>query len=150
VPTSTLDPVLNKANRTVLVVDDNEAATLATRKYLATLGYKVVYASSGFEAIESAPKVRPDIIIMDIQMPGMDGLEAIKRLKQLKSVSNVPIIAVTGLAMQRDESRCLKAGADYYLSKPYSIFVLRDAIDSLLVKKAQTNSKPTVDQQVQA
>jgi len=150
IPNPSLNASGSKKTFTVLLVDDNETATLATRKYLSNQGFNVVYSRSGFEAIEIAPRIRPDIIIMDIQMPGMDGLEAIGHIKKDTSIADIPIIAVTGLVMRGDEKQCLEAGADQYISKPYSIFVLKNTIDVLLTEKIKADSKAAVDQPIQA
>jgi CheY-like chemotaxis protein len=90
----------------------------------------VTVARNGREAIVSAQEERPDIILMDIQMPGMDGLEAIRRLRAEPGMGQVPILAVTALAMPGDRERCLAAGADGYLAKPVSFRTLVATIET--------------------
>ena len=119
-------------NTTVLLAEDNEYAALATTKYLESLGHQVVLVTNGLAAVEAVQQSKPDIILMDVQMPVMDGLEAIERIRALPDCGAVPIIALTGLAMPEDASRCLSAGANKYLSKPYRMGVLVDSLRELL------------------
>jgi len=107
----------------ILLAEDNEESINTIQDYLLAKGYRVVVARDGAEAIERAREERPELIVMDIQMPGMDGLEATWRLRAdaAQSVATVPIIALTALAMPGDRERCLAAGANEYLSKPVSL-----------------------------
>jgi len=74
----------------------------------------------------------PDLILMDIQMPGMDGLEAMRQMRQIDALANVPIIALTALAMAGDRDRCLEAGANEYFSKPIQLKALNQMIQTFL------------------
>lgn len=103
---------------TVLLADDNEANVETLKLYLHNHGYNLVVASDGEEAVEKAQSTSPDLILMDIQMPNVDGLEAIRRIRTIPSLRDVPIFAVTALAMQNDYIRCKDAGATEYFSKP--------------------------------
>ena len=105
----------------VLLAEDNEANITMISDYLATRGYQVVVARNGAEAIARAREARPAIVLMDIQMPGMDGLEATRRIRSIDELVDLPIIALTALAMPGDRERCLAAGANDYLSKPVSL-----------------------------
>jgi PAS domain S-box-containing protein len=114
----------------VLLVEDNEANTVVVTDYLGSKGYRLKLARDGSEAIEQVRTERPDVVLMDIQMPGMDGLEAIRRIRadEEREVAETPIIAVSALAMADDCDRCLEAGADAYLSKP---LVLRQLVQEI-------------------
>jgi len=101
---------------------------LTIGEYLESHGYEILVAHAGLEAIESAQINNPDVILMDIQMPVMDGIEAIKRIRLEKSAQEVPIIAVTALAMAGDRERCLKAGANEYMTKPFRLDGLTEVI----------------------
>jgi PAS domain S-box-containing protein len=114
----------------ILLTDDNEATIDATSDYLRAKGYEVIVARNGSEAIVRTQEGRPDIILMDIQMPGMDGLEAIRRLRIEPGMGQVPIFAVTALAMPGDRERCMAAGADEYLVKPVSYRTLVATIET--------------------
>jgi CheY-like chemotaxis protein len=116
----------------ILLVEDNPANMLVTNDFLENHGYQVVTASNGFDAIETAQMHQPDLILMDIQMPGMNGFEAIKRLREKPQFDSVSIIALTALVMPGDRERCLEAGANEYLAKPVSLKELLQTVQSLL------------------
>ena len=108
------------------------ANNLTIDDYLNDHGYEIVSAHDGLEAIEKAEEIKPDIILMDIQMPTMNGLDAIHRLRQNPLFRSTPIIALTALAMPGDRERCLQAGANEYLSKPVSLKRLLKTIGDLI------------------
>lgn len=117
----------------ILIAEDNEANIMTLSSYLLAKGYRIVLAKNGEEAIAIALSARPDLILMDVQMPLMDGLEAIRRIRQITSLANVPIIALTALAMATDQDRCLAAGANEYLPKPIKLKELVAMIKKILV-----------------
>jgi PAS domain S-box-containing protein len=120
---------------TVLVAEDDEISLILIRDYLSALGYRVVAARDGGEAVALAREILPDAILMDIQMPVLDGLEAIRQLRALDPprLAQTPMIALTALAMPGDRERCLSAGASAYFSKPLNLNELarelRDILD---------------------
>jgi len=116
----------------ILIAEDNDSVARATAGYLRFSNFRVHRVNNGDAAIEAVHKHSPDIVLMDIRMPGMDGLEAISRLRANQSVATIPIIALTGLAMEGDSTRCIAAGANHYLSKPYSMQTLVDLIEQCL------------------
>ena len=122
----------------VLLAEDNESNLSVMADYLQSKDYTVVMAEDGRQAVERAKAERPDIIIMDVQMPGMDGLEAIHRIRAEADLVAVPIIAITGLAMPGDDVLCLEAGANDYLAKPVSLKVMLSTMQALL-KPATAN-----------
>lgn len=119
----------------ILLAEDNEANITVYSDYLTSNNYRVTVARHGSEAITLTQQTQPDLILMDIQMPGMDGLEAIEHLRSSKDrrISVTPIIALTALAMPGDRERCLSAGANEYLSKPVRLQDLIRAINAQLV-----------------
>ncbi|MEW5986077.1 MAG: response regulator, partial [Chloroflexota bacterium] len=119
-----------------LLAEDNEFNIQTISDYLLAKGFHVTVARNGSEAIERASDLRPDLILMDIQMPGMDGLEATRRLRADSALNTIPIIALTALAMPGDRERCLAAGANDYLSKPLTLSTLQTTIEGYL------NGKP--------
>ena len=119
-------------HRVVLLAEDNLANILTIGDYLEGHGYEVVVAHDGLEAMEKAEALQPDIILMDIQMPGMDGLDATRHLRANPRFASTPIIALTALAMPGDRESCLLAGANEYMSKPVSLKMLRQEVASLL------------------
>ena len=118
----------------VLVTDDSEMILDLVSDYLQGQGCRVLTAHSGGELLERADTDRPQVFLVDIQMPGIDGLEAIRRLRLHADpvVAAAPIIAITALVMPGDRQRCLEAGADEYLTKPLSLPGLVESIRRLL------------------
>jgi PAS domain S-box-containing protein len=116
----------------ILLAEDNEANVIIVTEFLESMEYRVIVCRNGQEAIDQTIESRPNLILMDIQMPDVDGLEAIRVIRSTTAVSQVPIIALTALAMPGDRERCLKAGANDYLSKPVSLRNLVQTIEALL------------------
>ncbi|NTV62745.1 MAG: PAS domain S-box protein [Oscillochloris sp.] len=116
----------------VLLAEDNDANIRAISDYLNARGYQLAVARSGYEALACAGELHPDLILMDIQMPGMDGIEAIRRLRAMDAHAATPIIALTALAMPGDKNRCLAVGATAYMTKPISLRDLEAQIAQLL------------------
>lgn len=118
----------------LLLAEDNPDNIEAIADYLEAKGYRLLYATNGKEAIDQTLAHQPDVILMDIQMPDMDGIEAIGHIRQQPNLSQIPIIALTALAMPGDRERCLAAGANDYLSKPVRLRQLDATIKALLGK----------------
>ena len=116
----------------ILLVEDNEANISTLSNYLTAKGYRILLARNGQEAVTLTEFEKPDLILMDIQMPGMDGLEAITIIRQELQLTEIPIIALTALAMAGDRERCLAAGATDYLSKPIKLKRLVSTIQQQL------------------
>ena len=117
---------------TVLLAEDNDMNVVAIKDYLEAKGFRVRVARDGVEALEALATERPDIVLMDIQMPRMDGLEAMAKIRADDALADLPIIALTALAMSGDEDRIREAGADHYVSKPVNMKELVATMDSLL------------------
>ncbi len=116
----------------VLLAEDNERSIGLFTDYLEMQGYRSVVARNGLEAVRRAKEETPDIILMDIQMPEMDGLEAMRHLRAERAFANVPIVAMTALAMPGDRERCFTAGANEYLIKPINLQFMVNTIQQLL------------------
>jgi CheY-like chemotaxis protein len=116
-------------------VEDNTLNINTISSYLAAKGYRPIVATDGQTAIELTQKYYPDLILMDIQMPGMDGIEAISRIRAQPKLVNIPIVALTALAMDGDRDKCLQAGANDYLTKPVKLKQLNTTIQQFLVAK---------------
>jgi signal transduction histidine kinase/ActR/RegA family two-component response regulator len=117
---------------TILLIEDTKEVVMLLRDYLELAGYKVITAEDGIEGIIQARLTKPDLILMDLQMPRMDGLEATKKLRSELEFKDTPIIALTALAMQGDRERCLAAGMDEYISKPVNLKALVKIIQGFL------------------
>jgi two-component system cell cycle response regulator DivK len=107
-------------NRCILVVEDQEDNRQIVRDLLTTTDYEVMEAENGEEALAAVAKQRPDLILMDIQLPVMDGYEATRRIKADPGLSDIPIIAVTSYALSGDEEKARAAGCDDFVPKPFS------------------------------
>ncbi len=115
--------------KTILVVEDALLNIKLIREILTYRGDTVFEAANGREGIDLAIEKKPDLILMDIQMPVMDGMEATQLIKANPATRHIPIVALTGYAMDGDKKRMLEAGCDGYLSKPFRIKELLQAID---------------------
>jgi len=128
--------VNHNLSSTILLADDTYEVALMIQDYLQFLGYTVVTASNGLEAVAFVEASPPNLILMDIQMPEMDGLEASRKIRKNPAYDHIPIIALTALAMKGDRERCLEAGMDGYISKPINLSKLVGIIHPLLLKSS--------------
>ncbi len=104
----------------ILVIEDTEDNRQILRDLLGMAGYDMIEAHDGAEGVVKAAEHRPDLILMDIQMPVMDGYEATRRIKANPDLKAIPVIAVTSYALSGDEAKTREAGCDGYIAKPYS------------------------------
>ena len=107
-------------NKKILVVEDTEDNRQILRDLLGAAGYDMIEANDGAEGVSQAMAHKPDLILMDIQMPVMDGYEATRRIKADPALKAIPIVAVTSYALSGDEDKAKAAGCDAYIAKPYS------------------------------
>jgi two-component system cell cycle response regulator DivK len=107
-------------SKCILVVEDQEDNRRILRDMLGNAGYELVEAESGEEALTAVETRRPDLILMDIQLPVMDGYEATRRIKSNPGMKEIPIIAVTSYALSGDEGKARAAGCNAYVTKPFS------------------------------
>ena len=104
----------------ILVVEDTEDNRQIIRDLLTSVGYEMIEAVDGLEGVTTAEREQPDLILMDIQLPGIDGYEATRRIRAIPALAKVPIIAVTSYALSGDEAKTRAAGCDGYVAKPFS------------------------------
>jgi len=116
--------------RTILVVDDFDDTRLMLRTWLERRGFRVIEAQNGLEAVDQADTQSPDLIIMDMQMPGLDGLSATRRIR--KSHDSVPILAVSAYGADQFREQALAAGCNEYVSTPFEPAILEGIIRSLV------------------
>lgn len=116
----------------VLLVEDNEGTIDVMGKQLKYLGYEVSVARNGLEALAMATESAADLIVMDMHMPKMDGFEAVRRIKANPATQKIPVLAATAKALESDKEKCLAAGCDGYIPKPFTHRDLGDAIDEIL------------------
>ena len=118
--------------KTVLYVEDNEPNRMIVRDLLKRTTYQLIEAHDGEAGVAAALEKRPDLILMDIQLPKISGLEAIRRLRAEPATAATPIVAITSFALSGDDQKAREAGATAYLAKPYSPFDLLNLIRKLL------------------
>ncbi len=104
----------------VLIVDDNEDNRQILIDLLSANGYEVLEALTGLDAVAIAAREAPDLVLMDIQLPGIDGHEATRRIKAIPALARTPVIAVTSYALAGDDRKAADAGCDAYITKPFS------------------------------
>jgi two-component system cell cycle response regulator DivK len=118
--------------KTILIVEDNELNMKLFNDLLEAHGYRTVQTRSGVEALDLARKHRPDLILMDIQLPEVSGLEVTGWIKADEALRHIPVIAVTAFAMKGDEEKIRQGGCEAYLSKPISIVKFLETVRSHL------------------
>jgi two-component system, cell cycle response regulator DivK len=112
----------------VLIVEDNEKNMKLVRDVLQATGYSTLEATTGEEAVELALSQAPALVLMDVQLPGIDGVEALERLRQNERTASIPVLALTAQAMSGDRERFLEAGFDGYLAKPVDVGELIETV----------------------
>lgn len=116
----------------VLVVEDNELNMKLFHDLLDVNGFQVIQTRNGLDALQLAREHRPDLILMDIQLPEISGLEVTKWLKEDEELSDIPVVAVTAFAMKGDEERIRAGGCEAYISKPISVVTFLETINRIV------------------
>jgi CheY-like chemotaxis protein len=121
---------------TVLLCDDEEVLRSLVRATLDDDGYSILEARDGDESLELARSARPDLIVLDMMMPGRSGLDVLQELRKDPELENTPVVMLTARARQSDRDAAVAAGADRYLSKPFSPLELISVVEDLLDRRA--------------
>ena len=116
------------AGEQVLVVEDNDKNMKLFRDVLQATGYSTLEATTGEQAVELALSQAPALVLMDVQLPGIDGVEALERMRQDERTASIPVLALTAQAMSGDRERFLEAGFDGYFAKPVDVIELMEAV----------------------
>jgi CheY-like chemotaxis protein/anti-sigma regulatory factor (Ser/Thr protein kinase) len=133
-----------KTPTTVLIIDDDAAACKAYTAVLASEGYRLEIAMSGEDALRRAPNLRPDLILLDVMMPGMDGFEVCRRLRSDSSLAELPIVMVTALDDRESRLEAIEAGADDFLTKPFEVAEIRARVRTLTrLSRRRQDPEPT-------
>jgi two-component system cell cycle response regulator DivK len=122
------------ANELILIVEDNEQNRKLARDLLQVKGYRTVEAESGEDGVALALERAPDLVVMDIHLPGISGIEALARLRELPATRAIPVIAFTASVMPQDRSDILAAGFDAFVSKPINLEAFLGAVAAALGK----------------
>ena len=117
----------------IVIVEDNPFNMELVHDILAIKGYEIYEAVDAEQGLEMIAKIQPDLVLMDIQLPGMDGIEATKIIKDQESTKDIPIIAVTANAMKGDREEIISQGFDDYISKPIELTVLIEKVAEILL-----------------
>ena len=117
-------------NKTILVIEDNEMNMKLMRAVLRAGNYRMLEAADAETGLSLAQEHHPDLILMDIQLPGMDGLSATKIIKSDPNLREIPIFALTGFAMESDKAKAMDIGLAGYIVKPFSVKVLLETLDN--------------------
>jgi two-component system cell cycle response regulator DivK len=120
----------------VLIVDDNRASRHLMRAILKTVRCNISEATHGQQALDLIQRERPDLVLLDIDMPGLDGLAVVKKIREDASLADLPVVAVTAFAMEGDRERGMAAGFTAYLTKPMRAAILRQQVQQLLGVRA--------------
>ncbi len=125
-------------SKTILIIEDQEDNRRILRDLLQSTGFEILEATSGLDGVALAIDRQPDLILMDLQLPGIDGYEATRRLRASSALARTPIVAVTSFALSGDEAKAFEAGCDAYITKPYSPRALLARVRELLDQSAET------------
>jgi two-component system, cell cycle response regulator DivK len=120
----------------VLIVDDNRASRDLIRAILKTVRCDIIEAAHGQQALELMQQERPDLVLLDIDMPGLNGLAVVKKIREDASLADLPVVAVTAFAMERDREKAMAAGFTAYVTKPVRAAILRQQVQQLLGARA--------------
>ena len=123
------------AGELILIVEDNENNRMLVRDVLQSRGYRTAETESGEEAVRLAREGQPALILMDIQLPGINGMDALARLRADAATRDIPVMAVTASAMTHDRQKIMAAGFDAYQSKPLNVREFVEAVRSLLAAR---------------
>ena len=123
------------ANELILIVEDNDKNRKLARDVLAHRGYRIAEAETGEDGVRLAQELHPSLVLMDIQLPGINGIEALRQLRGDAATRDIPVLAVTASVMANDRQKIMAAGFDGYQSKPISIRGFVDAVEQLLARR---------------
>jgi CheY-like chemotaxis protein len=126
-------------NKNILVIEDNELNMKLMRGILSIGDYQLIEAFDAETGIRLARKQKPFLILMDIQLPGMDGLEATRIIKTDSKLKDIPVVAITGFAMQDDREKALESGCDDFITKPFDVEDLLRTIEGYYNRKETPN-----------
>jgi CheY-like chemotaxis protein len=129
-----------EALRTILLVEDFDDTRLMMKLWLVKIGYRVLEAETGEDAINVAQRELPDLIIMDVMMPGMNGLDATLRIREYRALRRTPIVAVSAYGADEYRSIAIEAGCTEYVSTPFEPSALAELIKSLIAKRESRGS----------
>lgn len=121
---------------TVLIVDDNRASRDLVRAILKPLRCNIIEASHGQQALDLIQEERPGLVLLDVDMPGLDGITVVKRIRENPSLAGLPVVAITAFAMEGDREKAMAAGFTAYLPKPVRAAILRQQVQQLLGARA--------------
>jgi two-component system, cell cycle response regulator DivK len=129
-------------SKTILIVDDNESHLRLSRDLLRAHGYRVDIAGGGAEALAKIRNRQPDLLLLDIKMPGISGFDVAQAVRKDPALVTMPVVAVTAFAQQSDRAACIDAGCDGYISKPYTARALLDLVERFIPPPSAATDAP--------
>lgn len=139
-----MSPSQPNDERTILIVDDEDDLLEMLKYNFEREGFRVETATNGVQGLETARRVSPDLIVLDVMMPGLDGIDVCRRLREDALMKAVPVIMLTARTEDEDYVRGLDVGADIYLGKPVSVPILMSQVRALFRREARSNTAPDV------
>ena len=133
------DEPTRSATKQILIVEDNELNMKLLRDVLKAYGYATITTERGTAALTLAREHRPDLILLDLQLPDISGYDALRRLKDDEETRNIPVVAVTAFAMAGDERKALASGCDGYVAKPILLRKFLDVVERFVGKAGETH-----------
>jgi len=134
-------PTIRHVPETIVVVDDTDVTAEILRRYLVADGYHVEVAADGPSGLETIRRVSPDLVLLDVMMPGMDGFEVCRQIRSDPATRLTPVVLVTTLDSRDDRIAGVEAGADDFLTKPIDVELLRARVKALLEAKRNTDTQ---------
>lgn len=125
---------------TILYIEDNPLNMRLVRKLVKSFGYQMIEAVDGITGLEMVKSEKPDLVLVDLNLPGMDGLEIASIMKNTPELASIPTIALTANAMHGDRERCLAAGCDAYIAKPIARQELRNSLNRFLLNDTEVST----------
>jgi len=130
------------AGELILIVEDNEKSRKLVRDVLRFKGYETIEAATGEDGVRLARERSPSLVVMDIQLPGIDGIAALGRLRNDPATQRIPVIAVTASAMTHDRQKVMAAGFDGYQAKPINVKEFLETVQQILDRHSRTSTTP--------
>ncbi|MFC1522289.1 PleD family two-component system response regulator [Elusimicrobiota bacterium] len=126
---------VKKQKKKILIVDDEPGVVAVLGRLFRRNGYETIFADNGKEALEIIENDRPDMVLLDLMLPGLSGIEICRRVRGNPLICHIPILMITGLSEPEEQAQCLRAGADDFVIKPFSLGDVKARVDELFKRR---------------